>query len=232
MIVTIAVLIVILLLLKPCWQRYKIWQWQTRLKLKKHVANLDKISATTNGFQLSHLARQNNDAFEYVYGEIDSTSLLALLSLTHPNPSTIFYDLGSGCGKAVMACAMVFDVKKACGIELFPALDQAAKQQLAQLALMQDYQDIPKKVEFICGNFLDANLADATVIFISATALFGDTWIRLNQQLEQLTHSPIIITTTKKLLSWRSKIHHQTNVQMSWGRVTAYIQQIEKDTGN
>lgn len=223
----ILVLIAVLFSCKPCWQRYKIWKWKNRLQLKKHVTNLDKVSATTNGFKLSRMSRQDNDAYEYVYGEIDSMSLLALLSLIKPGPSTVFYDLGSGSGKAVLACAMVFDIKKACGIELFPALDQAAKQQLAQLALMQDYPAISQKIAFVCGNFLDANLTDATVIFISATALFGDTWIRLNQKLEQLTHSPIIITTTKKLLSWRSKVHHQTRVQMSWGRVTAYIQQIE-----
>lgn len=223
----ILVLIAVLLSCKPCWQTYKIWSWKNRLQLKKHVANLDKVSATTNGFKISRMSRQDNDAYEYVYGEIDSTSLLALLSLIRPGSSTVFYDLGSGSGKAVLACAMVFDIKKACGIELFPALDQAAKQQLAQLALMQDYPVISQKIEFVCGNFLDANLTDATIIFISATALFGDTWIRLNQKLEQLTHSPIIITTTKKLLSWRSKVHHQTRVQMSWGRVTAYIQQIE-----
>lgn len=224
---SLAVLILLLFSIKPCWRRYTIWRWQTGIQLKKHLKNLDTVSANVNGFALSRSERQDNDAFEYVYGEIDPTSLLALLSLTRPNASTVFYDLGSGSGKAVLACAMAFNIKKAYGIELFSTLDHAAKQQLSQLSLLPDYPKISQKIEFVCGNFLDTNLADATLIFISATALFGDTWIRLNQQLEQLTQKPIIITTTKKLSSPRFSIRHQTQVRMSWGCVTAYIQQID-----
>ncbi|MEI6094355.1 MAG: methyltransferase [Gammaproteobacteria bacterium] len=205
-------------------RRYHIRQWENRIQLKKHLTTLDTISCPINGFELSRQAREHTNAYEYVYGEINSKSLIALLSLTHPDSSTVFYDLGSGTGKAVLACAMVFDVKKSCGIELFPILDGAAKQQLAQLQCIPEYQENAQKITFVCDNFLTANLADATVIFVAATGLFGDTWEQLNQRLEQLSHNPIIITTTKKLLSPQFKVLHQTRVQMSWGIVNAYIQ--------
>ncbi|PJD94082.1 MAG: hypothetical protein CK424_00555 [Legionella sp.] len=175
------------------------------------------------------MARTNADAFEYVYGEIDNTSLIALMSLINPNSSTIFYDLGSGVGKAVLMCAMVFDLKKACGIELFPLLHDAAQQQLTALSTDQAYHHTAKKIEFICASFLDIDFSDATLIFISATGLFGDTWVALNQRLEQLPNAPIIITTTKKLLSSKFTIHRITRVQMSWGIVDAYIQQNTTD---
>lgn len=205
-------------------RRYHIRQWEKRIQLKKHLTTLDTISRPINGFELSRQAREHTDAYEYVYGEINSKSLIALLSLTNPHSSTVFYDLGSGTGKTVLACAMVFDVKKACGVEVFPTLDQAAKQQLAQLECNPDYQENVQKVVFVCDSFLNINLADATVIFIAATGLFGDTWEQLNHRLEQLSHCPIIITTTKKLLSPQFKVLHQTRVQMSWGIVNAYIQ--------
>jgi hypothetical protein len=210
--------------LKFCWRRYQFWQWQHRIQLNKHLTTLETISRPINGFELSRQARESNDAYEYVYGEIESKSFIALLSLTQPNSSTVFYDLGSGTGKTVLACAMVFDVKKSCGVELFPILDQAAKQQLAQLQCLPDYHDSAQKIVLVCDNFLTVNLADATVIFISATGLFGDTWTQLNHCLAQLSHCPIIITTTKKLLSSQFKLLHQTRVQMSWGVVNAYIQ--------
>ncbi len=212
--------------LKPGWKRYTQWQWQRRLRVNHHVATLSTISHSINGFSLSRSARTETDACEYVYGEIDSTSWIALLSLTHPNPNTIFYDLGSGTGKTVLACAMVFDVKKSCGIELFPILHHAALDQLAHLKAHPDYQICAQNIEFICGDFLVANLADATLIFLSATGLFGDLWLQINQHLEQLTQRPLIITTTKRLISPKFQLRHQTRVQMSWGVVNAYIQQM------
>ncbi len=221
-------LMLLALSVKPYWQRYKIRRWQNRLQVKKHLAHLNQISAHINGFELSRITRQETDAYEYVYGEIDSQSLLALLSLIPLNSNSIFYDLGSGSGKTVLACAMAFKIKKAYGIELFPLLDQAAKQQLDQLKQIPGYQESANSIEFVCANFLDVNLADATVIFISATGLFGDIWLQINRRLEALTQCPIIITTTKKLLSPCFMLRHQTQVQMSWGTVDAYIQQIDR----
>lgn len=218
--------ILMLLTLRYAWRRYRIWSWQNILQIKQHLTVLNRISAPINGFQLSRQARQHTDAYEYVYGEIDIQSFIALLSLLHPNSSTVFYDLGSGVGKTVLACAMVFEIKKAYGIELFSILDQAAKQQLQQLCHLPNYQSIHRKINFICDDFLTVMLDDATIIYIAATGLFGETWIQLNQRLEQLSHSPLIITTTKKLLSPRFTILHQTKVQMTWGIVDAYIQKM------
>lgn len=205
-------------------RRYQIWSWQNQLQIKKHLTVLNRISAPINGFELSRSARKNNDAFEYVYGEIDTQSFLALISLIRPDASTVFYDLGSGTGKNILACAMVFEVKKACGIELFESLHDAAKQQFSQLMTIPEYQPLAKKIDFICTDFLQISLAEATVIYVAATGLFGDTWEQLNQHLEQLSQRPFIITLTKKLLSPQFKVYHQTKVQMSWGIIDAYIQ--------
>ena len=67
-------------------------------------------------------ARQKQDAIEYVYGEIEFLPFIALLSLDKPDSKTVFYDLGSGIGKAVLACAMVYPVHKSVGVELLPEL--------------------------------------------------------------------------------------------------------------
>ena len=209
-----------------CKHRYQIWAWKNKLQLKKHLSVLNQITAPINGFDISKQARQQTDAYEYVYGEVDPLSFIALLSLMHPNSATVFYDLGSGTGKAVFACAMVFEIKKSCGVEVFPLLDQAAKQQLTHISMLPDYQSLHNKIDFICADFLDVGLEDATIIYISATGLFGETWLKLNQRLETLSQHPIIITTTKKLLSPKFKLLHQTRIQMTWGIVDAYIQKM------
>lgn len=211
-------------LAKKFWHKLQVWDWKRQLRLPKHLHTLQSISTDIDGFKLSKLARANQDAMEYVYGEIDCISFVALLSLAKPNTATVFYDLGSGIGQTVLACAMIFNVKKSCGIELFPHLHHAAIQQLEQLNTWPVYQEISKKIHFICGDFLKTDFADATLIFISATAIFGENWNLLNRRIDSLSSSPTIISTSKPLMSKSYAIIHQTKVQMSWGIVSAYIQ--------
>ena len=161
---------------------------------------------------------------EYTYGEIDFISFIALLSLTNPDARTVFYDLGSGTGKAVIASAMVFNIKSY-GIEIFHQLHHAAQKQLQHLQNIADYQLNADNIHFINMNFLDADLNNATLIFINATALFGETWAALNQRLKQVKKNATIITTSKKLSTDDFVIKKITLVQMSWGIVNAYIQQ-------
>ncbi len=211
-------------LLIASWKKLQIWRWKNNLNISKHANSFYRITRDINGFALSKQARGQRDAFEYVYGEIEFVPFIALLSLCHPDRETVFYDLGSGTGKAVLACAMVFPVKKICGIELFAALHRVAELQHQRLNWLNGYQETAKKIHFIHANFLETNLDDATLIFINSTGYFGDTWEKINHRLEQLTTSPKVITTSKPLSSSHYQVKHTTRIQMSWGVVNAYIQ--------
>ncbi|KTD58199.1 hypothetical protein Lsai_0806 [Legionella sainthelensi] len=172
---------------------------------------------------LSQNARRKHDAMEYSYGEIEFFSFIALLSLINPNENTVFYDLGSGTGKAVIACGMVFPVKKSIGIELFPELYLHSCQQVEQLAAIKQYERQAPKIKFRLGDFLEANLNDATLIFINSTAFFGPTWEKLCVKIDYLPHLTTIITTSKPLSCIHFKLLKHTKVKMSWGVVSAYI---------
>ena len=166
------VLIIVCAVIYPRWRRQAIIKrWFTSLSINKHHANYEQLFASVDGFALSRQARTSHDAMEYTYGEINFISFIALLSLTRPNSSTVFYDLGSGTGKAVLACAMVFNVQKSCGIELFSVLHQAALNQQQQLGILSDYHDKDNVIYFVNSNFLEADFSDATLLFINATAL-------------------------------------------------------------
>ncbi|WP_242602198.1 hypothetical protein [Legionella nagasakiensis] len=173
---------------------------------------------------MSRKARENQDAMEYLYGEVDFISFIALLSCARPNKNTIFYDLGSGIGTAVLACTMVFHVKKSCGIELFSTLHNTALKQKENLRQTPGYATVARKIHFIHGDFLKTDFREATLIFINATAFIGDTWTALCQRLENVSPGTIIITTSKKIPSTVFSVMHATTVKMSWGLVTAYIQ--------
>jgi Histone methylation protein DOT1 len=208
------------------WQRQvAVRRWRRALALDKHQAVFQQLYADIDGFRLSKIARTGQDAPEYVYGEIDFESFIALLSLCNPKPSTIFYDLGSGIGKAVLACTMVFEVQKSCGIELFASLDQCAKVQQGRLRQIPGYQEKANRVEFKQGNLLEAQFSDASLIFINATAFFGKTWDLISKQAEQIKSGSLVISTSKALDSSVFLTVTVTQVKMSWGIVEAFIQQ-------
>ncbi|MDF1758199.1 MAG: hypothetical protein P1U74_07880 [Legionellaceae bacterium] len=205
--------------------RVKIKRWMKALSIPKHQAVFEEITESSDGFNLSKQARVDSDAPEYTYGEVVFTPFVALLSLAGPNSNTIFYDLGSGIGKAVFACSMVFNVNKSFGIELFPNLHTAAVSIQNKLAKITEYASIANTIKFINADFLKTDFSDATLIFINATGLFGETWHALNAKLDNLPRGVKIITTSKMLISDKFEILKETKVEMSWGVVTAYIQE-------
>lgn len=204
-------------------RQLQIKRWQKSLNLQKHSHAFHQLYQSSNGFLLSQKARREHDLIEYTYGEIEFFSFIALLSLINPDENTVFYDLGSGTGKAVLACSMVFPVRKSIGIELFPELYLHACKQAAHLVTMKHYENQAKKIKFILGDFLEVHLKDATLIFINATAFFGSTWNKLGAIVNELPQLNTIITTSKPLSCSNFGVLKQTKVQMSWGVVSAYI---------
>ncbi len=200
----------------------RIQKWHRSLNLDKHSPVFYELFKDVNGFQLSQEDRRQNDALEYVYGEIEFVPFIALLSLVKPNSDTIFYDLGCGTGKAVIACALVYSVKKSVGIELLPHLHLSASNQLKRLDSIKDY-NLSTQIEFIQGNFLEVDLDEATYIFINSTSLFGSTWEILCSRLNKLPKLNTVITTSKPLLSTEFSLIIRTKILMSWGVVLAYI---------
>lgn len=223
------ILILILLILLGA---YSIWhyssyrritRWKKVLKLTQHAVLFHSIYEQVNGFTLSQEARKSQDSLDYIYGEIEFTSFIAVLSLVKPHNETIFYDLGSGIGKAVLACAMVYPVKRSVGVELLPPLHHCACKQINQLTAYDGYHEAANKIHFILGDFLTINIEDATLIFVNSSTLFGTTWERLCARLNKLSHVNTIITTSKPLISTEFTPQIITQMQMSWGIVPVYI---------
>lgn len=205
-------------------KKFLIKRWKRRYNIDQHRTAFSKLFLQVNGFELSKKAREQHDAFEYVYGEIEFISFVALLAQCNPDKDTVFYDLGSGTGKAVFACAMVFDIKKCYGIELFTLLHKAAEQQLDGFKQIPAYKKKADKITFIHGNFLNTDFNDGSLIFINSTALIGPTWDKLKAKL---VHTPVgttVITTSKPLSLPDFSLTHTSMVEMSWGVVQAFTQ--------
>ncbi|MDI9819514.1 MULTISPECIES: hypothetical protein [unclassified Legionella] len=210
-------------------QKAVVQRWREHWLLDKHQDVYQQLYASVDGFALSQAARINQDAIEYTYGEIEFESFIALLSLCNPNPLTVFYDLGSGVGKAVLACAMVFDIKKSCGVELFPSLHYHAQRQQKCLRQIPGYQEKAAHIDFKLAHLLEVPLYDASIIFINATAFFGETWLDISRHVEQINPGAIVISTSKALCSELFTTLRVTQARMSWGIVKVVIQQRRRE---
>lgn len=202
----------------------QVIQWEKSLHLPKHARTFEQLYENVHGHLLSRQARQDKDAIDFVYGEIEFRSFIALMSLAQPDSNTVFYDLGSGTGKAVLACNMVYPVSKCVGVELFPLLHATACAQAQKLAQIPEYAQRAQHIEFIQGDFLEIDLSDATLIFINSTTLIGETWNLLCLRLKNLPKLKTVITTSKPLINNGFSLIASTKIEVSWGIIFAYIQ--------
>lgn len=191
--------------------------------MAKHAKVFSKLYADVNGYKISLKGRKNNNAKEFTYGEIEFDPFIALLSSCKPNNETVFYDLGSGTGKAVIACMMVFNVKKSCGIELLMPLHKIAMLQQRRLAALSDYKKQASNIVFKQEDLRQADFQDATLIFINSTT-FGNIWPTVCKQVEQVKAGTTVITLTRSLESEQFITLAKTAVKMSWGMVTVFVQ--------
>lgn len=207
------------------WRQYRLKIWRKKMGIDKHLEVFSQLYRDTNGYAISQSARQNYDEPALIYGEVLFIPFAALLSICRLNENSVFYDLGSGIGKAVIACAMIFNVRKSCGIELLPALYAESCNVLDKLARLPEYQSQAMHITFVNQDLLTADLSDATHVFINATGFLGEVWLKISEYLEQLPSNALVISSSKPIRSEKFIIAKSVWATMSWGDVRIFIQQ-------
>ncbi|CAD8168058.1 unnamed protein product [Paramecium octaurelia] len=171
------------------------------------------------------------------YGEIEFKSLSMVFQYVSPKKGGVFYDLGSGIGKGVIAASLMhqFDICK--GIECLHSLHEQAcnlkeevekqkcliEQEMEQIGVY-DYQ-LPK-IEFINGDVRELDWTDGTFLFASTTCFDPDLMKQLSKKAADLKEGSYFITVTKTLdpqTGW--DLVKSIKVQLSWGLATIHIQQ-------
>ena len=67
---------------------------------------------------MAEIDRKGMGVGVFAYGEAEIDSFAWVLHHAHPKPGEVFYDLGSGLGKAVILAFLLHDFQKLVGIEL------------------------------------------------------------------------------------------------------------------
>ena len=158
---------------------------------------------------------------------------------------SIFYDLGSGTGKAVLAMALFGPFKKLIGIELLEGLWNLSmrSKKFYEKTITDTFikykalftMEETNSVEFLNGDFLRQNWSDAFIIFANSTCFSQDLMTKIgNKAKAECKVDTIIITVSKKITNlnsdWESK--NPFKRLMSWGVGTIYLYLRKKVTIN
>ncbi|HAT7073064.1 TPA: hypothetical protein JAN90_09905 [Legionella pneumophila] len=181
-------------------------------------------------YRLLHLIQDK----EFIYGEIDFLSFYTILEQATPSTQDIFYDLGSGSGKAVLSTMLFFNVNKSIGIELLPPLYEQsntllkkATQQFQQLDVEKEYLPQMERIQFINDSFLHYDFGDASIIYVAATCLTDATWDELISKMARLKSGSRIIVATRIINHEQFEPIYQGVELMSWGLCPVRIYKIK-----
>ena len=207
--------------------------WLT-IEKKTHILETlyKKVHAKASSirYRLLHLIQDK----EFIYGEIDFFSFYTILERTSPSTKDVFYDLGSGSGKAVLSAILFFNVHKSIGIELLAPLYEQSNIQLEKAIQRFQQHDVEKeyltqmeRIQFINGSFLDCDFGDADIIYVAATCLTDATWDQLISKMSGLKPGSRIIVTTRLIHHEQFESIYQGVELMSWGLCPIRIYKIK-----
>lgn len=199
------------------------------MDLEKAKEIFDKLYANVDGRSLSLKGREDQQLTSkaYVYGEVVPNSFFAMLTEVDPRPGQVFYDLGSGTGKAVMLSHLLFPFAESKGIELVDGLYNASAEVLKHYekdirpTILNEVDD--RKVITFHGDFFKFDVSDADVIFMNSTCFPDELMEGMNILLESTKPHTHIISLSKPL---KPESYYQYKSKMfdfSWGQATAFF---------
>lgn len=188
----------------------------------------DPLYADIDGYMVSMKGREKMGDFKknYTYGEIAPESFYRTVKQVKPQKGEVFYDLGSGTGKAVLLATLLFDFKKSIGLEIVPDLAQTAKGIVLRYErefkehLPSDKQD--QTLEIHEADFLKYDFSDADVVFMHSTCFDEKVMEAIVKKVNELKKGSRVITVTKTLGSDMYKCIEAGEYNMGWGKATVY----------
>ncbi len=186
-----------------------------------------------NGYSVSNQARDSSgiNTEKLLYGELPFETCQKIIEHINPKPNGVFFDLGSGTGRVVLAFHLLFNFRKCIGVELLQGLHNKAceiniefnKNVLPQLAGYINNREL----QFLCGDIFTTDLSEADLIFMNHPFKEGDGFNKLEEKfLNELKPGTKIITIIRALKNPRFKNLGSQTYKFSWGDSTAHFFEI------
>lgn len=176
---------------------------------------------------------KNLKSTSLTYGEIEYDAFYQILCKLPKKGvnNNIFYDLGSGSGRAVMAAALTNDYKKIIGIEVLTNLHHVATKVLNDFntnefkdllyALNTNGRRNITDVQLLEGSIIDYDWSDGDVVFANSTCFDSELMDSITKKATQLKPGAFVITFTKELHMEKYpsyfELLEKIKYKMSWG---------------
>lgn len=160
------------------------------------------------------------------YGELTPVGVSRMLDYLQMNRQDVFYDLGSGVGRAVLQVSMTASIRKSAGIEIVEARNKAAKRVLS--ATRKQAWIKSRAVVFRQESLLETDLKDVTVVYVASTCFSGNFMTKIARKLINLQKAITLVSLREFERKHRGFDHVKTlTLPCTWSRrVTAHVHRI------
>ena len=134
--------------------------------------------------------RIDDSGGDQAYGELTIRGMRELQPKLRPRADDVFYDLGSGTGRAVVQAALEWPVQRAVGVEL-----SASRHAVGEAAMARADPSLQKRVVLREGDMIACDGCEDMTILYVAGLLFDEPFMaRLGERLGQLPRLRAITT--------------------------------------
>jgi SAM-dependent methyltransferase len=130
--------------------------------------------------------------------QVEFRSFYDVLRTINPSPGQVFYDLGSGTGKALFVARLTQDFSRCIGIEILEGLHQQAERNLDRFEKSYPAKQGAgdgQRVEVYQGSFLNFDWSDGDVVFANSTCFEDELMRQLTYAAERLKPGAIVGTS-------------------------------------
>mmetsp|Transcript_21682 Transcript_21682/g.53076 ORF Transcript_21682/g.53076 Transcript_21682/m.53076 type:complete len:507 (+) Transcript_21682:302-1822(+) len=195
--------------------------------LRKWKSLFEKVDGgRTSQSERRRLAVDENKSF--TYGEVEFVSFCEILRCAKPKPGEIFYDLGSGTGKAIVAAHLLESFKECHGVELLDGLHKVAQNVIDIFSkdkkLWKNAEVNPSKHCFVHhADMLEHPWWEvADVVYTSSICFTKELYKELGNRFSRMKKGSRIITLKMDNIP-QLKLKDRKSYKMSWGRCTVYV---------
>ncbi|MBN1209840.1 MAG: SAM-dependent methyltransferase [Myxococcaceae bacterium] len=199
------------------------------MEIARATEIFDRLYADVPAYEIaqSEKKRMGMQDLSTTYGEILPQAFHEVLSAVSPREGEVFFDLGSGTGKATLLAALAFPFSRSVGIELLPGLGDAARQVLGRFdaevrpGLSPEYQQ--RKIEYLDGDFLRYDLSEADVVFAHGTCYPHEVIGQLGVKLAELRPGSRVVFVGHTFDTPELKFLRMMLMKTDWGSALAAL---------
>lgn len=186
-----------------------------------------------DGYSVSRAARNKHteNTEDLLYGEITFDCWQKIIAKADPKKDGVFFDLGSGTGKAVILSHLAYDFKKIVGVELLQGLHDKACEikenfdTTIKPQILEHTKD--RELQFIQKDLFDVDISEADLVFLNYPFKNREMFTRLeNKLLTELKPGSKIVMIIKIFENKALKSLGSQKLQFGWGEATAHFYEV------